>query len=101
LSGKSKYTAPFDLVITNFPFVKYSTKWIKGFSFSGLYREVYHKQKHDNQRFENLGCRTVEDFDDWTKWLFYKGGVGVKTDNSWEAWWLEEQVSRLNHNMDS
>lgn len=36
--------------------------------------------------------RTVEDFDDWTSWLLYKGGVGVKGDNSWEAWWDEEQV---------
>ncbi|KAG0567651.1 hypothetical protein KC19_7G151300 [Ceratodon purpureus] len=35
--------------------------------------------------------KTVEDFDDWTKWLFYKGGVGVKTEYSWEAWWMEEQ----------
>lgn len=37
-------------------------------------------------------CRTVEDFDDWTNWLMYKGGVGVKGDNSWESWWDEEQV---------
>jgi hypothetical protein len=37
--------------------------------------------------------RTVEDFDDWTNWLLYKGGVGVKGDNSWESWWEEEQVS--------
>lgn len=37
-------------------------------------------------------CRTVEDFDDWTSWLMYKGGVGVKGDNSWESWWDEEQV---------
>ena len=37
--------------------------------------------------------RTVEDFDDWTNWLLYKGGVGVKGDNSWESWWDEEQVS--------
>lgn len=36
--------------------------------------------------------RTVEDFDDWTSWLMYKGGVGVKGDNSWESWWDEEQV---------
>jgi callose synthase len=34
----------------------------------------------------------VEDFDDWTGWLFYKGGVGVKIDYSWEAWWFDEQV---------
>ncbi|KAL5750690.1 hypothetical protein ACOSP7_025293 [Xanthoceras sorbifolium] len=36
--------------------------------------------------------KTVEDFDDWTSWLLYKGGVGVKGDNSWEAWWNEEQM---------
>ncbi|CAK7336614.1 unnamed protein product [Dovyalis caffra] len=36
--------------------------------------------------------KTVEDFDDWTSWLLYKGGVGVKGDNSWESWWEEEQV---------
>ncbi len=42
--------------------------------------------------FATLGYRTVEDFDDWTSWLFYKGGVGVKVDYSWEAWWFDEQV---------
>nr|CAB3499926.1 unnamed protein product [Digitaria exilis] len=36
--------------------------------------------------------KTVEDFDDWTNWLLYKGGVGVKGDNSWESWWDGEQV---------
>ncbi|XP_051147585.1 callose synthase 10 [Andrographis paniculata] len=36
--------------------------------------------------------KTVEDFDDWTNWLMYKGGVGVKGDNSWESWWEEEQM---------
>ncbi|KAG7951972.1 hypothetical protein I3843_12G034200 [Carya illinoinensis] len=36
--------------------------------------------------------KTVEDFDDWTSWLLYKGGVGVKGENSWEYWWDEEQV---------
>nr|XP_043615272.1 callose synthase 10 isoform X2 [Erigeron canadensis] len=36
--------------------------------------------------------KTVEDFDDWINWLFYKGGVGVKGDNSWESWWDEEQA---------
>ncbi|MCL7026735.1 hypothetical protein MKW94_027144 [Papaver nudicaule] len=35
--------------------------------------------------------KTVEDFDDWTSWLLYKGGVGVKGENSWESWWEEEQ----------
>ncbi|KAL3512615.1 hypothetical protein ACH5RR_025332 [Cinchona calisaya] len=36
--------------------------------------------------------KTVEDFDDWTSWLMYKGGVGIKGDNSWESWWDEEQM---------
>ncbi|KAI8543874.1 hypothetical protein RHMOL_Rhmol08G0252700 [Rhododendron molle] len=36
--------------------------------------------------------RTVEDFDDWTNWLLYKGGVGVKGEHSWESWWDEEQI---------
>ncbi|KAL4178545.1 hypothetical protein AMTRI_Chr13g115600 [Amborella trichopoda] len=36
--------------------------------------------------------KTVEDFDDWINWLLYKGGVGVKGENSWEAWWDEEQM---------
>uniref|UniRef100_A0A2P2MBL1 Callose synthase 10 n=1 Tax=Rhizophora mucronata TaxID=61149 RepID=A0A2P2MBL1_RHIMU len=36
--------------------------------------------------------KTVEDFDDWTSWLLYKGGVGVKGENSWESWWDEEQT---------
>ncbi|KAL4584830.1 hypothetical protein LXL04_009440 [Taraxacum kok-saghyz] len=36
--------------------------------------------------------KTVEDFDDWTNWLMYKGGVGVKGENSWESWWDEEQA---------
>lgn len=37
-------------------------------------------------------CRTVEDFKDWTNWLFYRGGIGVKGEESWEAWWDEELV---------
>lgn len=35
--------------------------------------------------------KTVEDFGDWTNWLLYKGGVGVKGEESWETWWDEEQ----------
>ncbi|KAF9605022.1 hypothetical protein IFM89_013188 [Coptis chinensis] len=36
--------------------------------------------------------KTVEDFDNWTSWLLYKGGVGVKGEHSWESWWDEEQM---------
>ncbi|GMH24309.1 hypothetical protein Nepgr_026152 [Nepenthes gracilis] len=34
--------------------------------------------------------KTVEDFKDWANWLFYRGGIGVKGEESWEAWWDEE-----------
>lgn len=36
--------------------------------------------------------RIVEDFRDWTNWLLYRGGIGVKGEESWEAWWEEELV---------
>lgn len=36
--------------------------------------------------------KTVEDFRDWTNWLLYRGGIGVKGEESWEAWWEEELV---------
>ncbi|KAJ7532009.1 hypothetical protein O6H91_14G068400 [Diphasiastrum complanatum] len=35
--------------------------------------------------------KTCEDFDDWTNWLLYKGGIGVKGEESWETWFNEEQ----------
>ncbi|KAF3437237.1 hypothetical protein FNV43_RR19990 [Rhamnella rubrinervis] len=41
--------------------------------------------------------KTVEDFDDWTSWLLYKGGVGVRGDDSWESWWDEEQANIGNY----
>lgn len=41
--------------------------------------------------------KTVDDFDDWINWLFYRGGVGVKSEESWEAWWEDEQ-SHIRHN---
>ncbi|KAJ4724122.1 Callose synthase-like protein [Melia azedarach] len=34
--------------------------------------------------------KVVEDFRDWTNWLLYRGGIGVKGEESWEAWWDEE-----------
>lgn len=34
----------------------------------------------------------MEDFRDWTNWLLYRGGIGVKGEESWEAWWDEELV---------
>ncbi|KAL3828142.1 hypothetical protein ACJIZ3_016944 [Penstemon smallii] len=34
--------------------------------------------------------KAVEDFREWTNWLLYRGGIGVKGEESWEAWWDEE-----------
>jgi hypothetical protein len=48
---------------------------------------------HYEIRFQTLlPLRIVEDFRDWTNWLFYRGGIGVKGEESWEAWWEEELV---------
>ncbi|XP_010535892.1 PREDICTED: callose synthase 9 isoform X2 [Tarenaya hassleriana] len=38
--------------------------------------------------------KIVEDFKEWTNWLFYRGGIGVKGGESWEAWW-EEELSHI------
>ncbi|XP_021601964.1 callose synthase 12 [Manihot esculenta] len=35
--------------------------------------------------------KTVYDFDDFMNWIWYKGGVFVKAEQSWERWWYEEQ----------
>ncbi|XP_057416061.1 callose synthase 5-like [Lotus japonicus] len=35
--------------------------------------------------------KIVEDFDDWTKWITSRGGIGVPSNKSWESWWDEEQ----------
>lgn len=35
--------------------------------------------------------KTVEDWDDWTKWIGSPGGIGVPANKSWESWWEEEQ----------
>nr|XP_024357146.1 callose synthase 9-like isoform X3 [Physcomitrium patens] len=36
--------------------------------------------------------KTVIDFEDWTNWLFHKGGIGDEGKKSWEIWWDEEQA---------
>ncbi|KAJ0249614.1 Callose synthase 9 [Hirschfeldia incana] len=38
--------------------------------------------------------KVVQDFTEWTNWLFYRGGIGVKGAESWEAWW-EEELSHI------
>lgn len=35
--------------------------------------------------------KIVDDWDDWTKWISSRGGIGVQANKSWESWWDEEQ----------
>lgn len=35
--------------------------------------------------------KTVVDFDDFMQWLWFKGDMFVKVEQSWEIWWEEEQ----------
>eukprot|EP00250_Pteridium_aquilinum_P002231 c12424_g1_i2 orf=454-5787(+) len=35
--------------------------------------------------------KTVDDYDDFLDWIWYRGGISVKSDQSWEVWWNEEQ----------
>lgn len=35
--------------------------------------------------------KTVDDFDDFMNWIWYRGGVFAKAEQSWEKWWNEEQ----------
>ncbi|XP_010919535.1 callose synthase 12 [Elaeis guineensis] len=35
--------------------------------------------------------KTVYDFDDFMDWIWYRGSVFTKSDQSWEVWWYEEQ----------
>nr|GEV09175.1 callose synthase 12 [Tanacetum cinerariifolium] len=35
--------------------------------------------------------KTVYDYDDFMNWIWFKGGVFAKSEESWEKWWYEEQ----------
>ncbi|XP_058067565.1 callose synthase 5 [Magnolia sinica] len=35
--------------------------------------------------------KIVEDWEDWSKWISSRGGIGVPANKSWESWWEEEQ----------
>uniref|UniRef100_A0A0E0JZI5 Glycosyl transferase 48 domain-containing protein n=1 Tax=Oryza punctata TaxID=4537 RepID=A0A0E0JZI5_ORYPU len=35
--------------------------------------------------------KIVDDWDDWTKWISSRGGIGVPANKAWESWWEEEQ----------
>jgi len=34
--------------------------------------------------------KTVDDFDDFMNWIWYKGGILTKSEQCWEVWWTEE-----------
>ncbi|ONK68990.1 uncharacterized protein A4U43_C05F18130 [Asparagus officinalis] len=36
--------------------------------------------------------KTVYDFDDFMNWIWFRGGIFAKADESWETWWEEEQA---------
>ncbi|KAF0898676.1 hypothetical protein E2562_009183 [Oryza meyeriana var. granulata] len=44
---------------------------------------------NENQGFE--WQKIVDDWDDWTKWISSRGGIGVPANKAWESWWEEEQ----------
>ncbi|PKA66554.1 Callose synthase 12 [Apostasia shenzhenica] len=35
--------------------------------------------------------KTVDDFDEFLNWIWYRGGIFAKSEQSWEKWWEEEQ----------
>ncbi|CAH9142883.1 unnamed protein product [Cuscuta epithymum] len=39
--------------------------------------------------------KIVDDWDDWSKWISNRGGIGVPASKSWESWWEEEQEHLL------
>ncbi|TVU11853.1 hypothetical protein EJB05_45462 [Eragrostis curvula] len=40
--------------------------------------------------------KVVEDWKEWRIWLRYSGGIGVRPERSWEAWW-EEELRPIRH----
>ncbi|ONM41651.1 Callose synthase 7 [Zea mays] len=34
--------------------------------------------------------KTVDDWNDWWKWMGNRGGIGLAPEQSWEAWWVSE-----------
>ncbi|XWS08964.1 hypothetical protein CRYUN_Cryun40dG0045200 [Craigia yunnanensis] len=78
LHGGAKYLA------TGLNFVVQHT------SFAENYR--LYARSHFIKAIElGLILTTVNDFDDFMKWIWYRGGVIAKSNQSWERWWYEEQ----------
>jgi hypothetical protein len=79
LSGKSEYCTNLEL------------SWVLLHPLSIQSRAfIFHYSPYQLTLFCTLR-RTVTDFEDWTNWLFHKGGIGEEGKKSWEVWWLDEQ----------
>ncbi|KAG2327701.1 hypothetical protein Bca52824_010429 [Brassica carinata] len=40
--------------------------------------------------------KIVDDWTDWNKWIYNRGGIGVPPEKSWESWW-EKEIEHLRH----
>ncbi|XP_010475255.1 PREDICTED: callose synthase 1-like isoform X2 [Camelina sativa] len=40
--------------------------------------------------------KIVDDWTDWNKWIYNRGGIGVPPEKSWESWW-EKELEHLRH----
>ncbi|CDY47273.1 BnaA10g03730D [Brassica napus] len=40
--------------------------------------------------------KIVDDWTDWNKWIYNRGGIGVPAEKSWESWW-EKELEHLKH----
>ncbi|WZY92682.1 hypothetical protein YC2023_065011 [Brassica napus] len=40
--------------------------------------------------------KIVDDWTDWNKWIYNRGGIGVPPEKSWESWW-EKEIGHLRH----
>ncbi|KOM42654.1 hypothetical protein LR48_Vigan05g025800 [Vigna angularis] len=36
--------------------------------------------------------KTVDDWQEWNKWIRQQGGIGIQQDKSWHSWWYDEQT---------
>ncbi|KAG0609724.1 hypothetical protein M758_7G009100 [Ceratodon purpureus] len=43
--------------------------------------------------------KTVIDFEDWTNWLFHKGGIREEGKNSWEVWWSNQTSNQTSNHI--
>ncbi|CAD5311825.1 unnamed protein product [Arabidopsis thaliana] len=68
---------------------------------------VFHAKFAENYRFYSRShfvkgielmilLLIVDDWTDWNKWIYNRGGIGVPPEKSWESWW-EKELEHLRH----